>query len=65
MRPPGQTEAPVLCRTAGQKQDEITILYGGSVNTSNAKQILQLESISGLLIGGASLDEKQFLEIIG
>ena len=49
----------------GQKQDEITILYGGSVNTSNAKQILQLESISGLLIGGASLDEKQFLEIIG
>ena len=49
----------------GQKQDEITILYGGSVNTSNAKEILQLESISGLLVGGASLDEKQFLEIIG
>ena len=23
MRPPGQTEAPVLCRTAGQKQDDI------------------------------------------
>ena len=34
-------------------------------NTSNAKEILQLESISGLLVGGASLDEKQFLEIIG
>ena len=49
----------------GHKQEEITILYGGSVDASNAKEIYQLKAVSGLLIGGASLDGEQFLEIIG
>ena len=49
----------------GHKQEEITILYGGSVDASNAKEIYQLKSVSGLLIGGASLDGEQFLKIIG
>ena len=34
---------------------EISILYGGSVNLSNYKELLAVSSISGLLIGSASL----------
>ena len=39
------------------------VLYGGSVNSKNAKEILALPSVDGVLVGGASLDPKQFLEI--
>ncbi|MFL2698117.1 MAG: triose-phosphate isomerase [Gammaproteobacteria bacterium] len=49
----------------GLKQDDIKILYGGSVNSSNSEDILHLENVSGLLIGGASLDGAEFLKIIG
>jgi triosephosphate isomerase len=42
----------------------VEVLYGGSVNVDNAKGFLRCEDITGLLIGGASLDPKQFLEIV-
>ena len=35
---------------------EIVLLYGGSVNAKNAKEILLIESVDGVLVGGASLD---------
>jgi triosephosphate isomerase len=35
---------------------EIPILYGGSVNTANAKALMSAEGVDGLLVGGASLD---------
>lgn len=40
------------------------IIYGGSVSSDNMKGYLDLESISGLLIGGQSLDESSFMKII-
>ena len=40
------------------------LLYGGSVNDSNAVDIVGLPSCSGLLIGGASLDGGQFGAIV-
>lgn len=40
------------------------ILYGGSVNASNAGSFLKLPVVDGLLIGGASLDVLSFTEII-
>jgi triosephosphate isomerase len=40
------------------------ILYGGSVKPSNAREIMALENVGGVLVGGASLDTKQFKEII-
>lgn len=40
-----------------------TVLYGGSVSPDNSLTYLQPESISGLLVGGASLDPKQFAQI--
>lgn len=39
------------------------VLYGGSVNASNAKELMQPKNIDGFLVGGASLEAKQFLEI--
>ena len=42
----------------------VTIQYGGSMNEDNAADLLAQPDIDGGLIGGASLDEKRFFEII-
>ena len=39
------------------------IIYGGSVDSSSAKQIFALNEVDGLLIGGASLKEKEFSKV--
>jgi len=41
----------------------IPVLYGGSVNPDNCKEILNIENVNGFLIGGASLDPQKFLNI--
>lgn len=41
----------------------IKILYGGSVNTQNAKLFLDIKTINGLLVGGVSLKAKEFAKI--
>lgn len=41
-----------------------TILYGGSCNPKNAKSLFKQEDIDGGLIGGASLDEEDFIKVI-
>lgn len=41
----------------------IKILYGGSVNASNAKQFASVNGINGLLVGGASLKPEEFAVI--
>ena len=43
--------------------DSIRILYGGSVNASNASRLFEMADIDGGLIGGASLIGKDFLSI--
>lgn len=40
-----------------------SILYGGSCNASNAKELFSQEDIDGGLIGGASLKSRDFIEI--
>ena len=40
------------------------VLYGGSVKPDNAKDILSLVDVDGLLVGGASLDVMSFNQII-
>ncbi len=42
----------------------VRIIYGGSVKASNAEDLLRDPQIDGLLVGGASLDGEQFVEII-
>jgi len=39
------------------------ILYGGSIRPDNARDLLQLPDVDGGLIGGASLNASDFLEI--
>ncbi len=40
------------------------ILYGGSVNAANVADILQISSVDGVLIGGASLKIEEFSQMI-
>ena len=44
--------------------ESITILYGGSVKATNAKEIFEKPDVDGGLVGGASLISKDFGEII-
>ena len=45
--------------------ERVKILYGGSMNASNAAQLLAQTDIDGGLIGGASLKAPDFLAILG
>ena len=40
------------------------ILYGGSVNPKNIKNLMRINNIDGFLIGGASTNEKIFIDIM-
>ncbi len=40
------------------------ILYGGSVNKNNAAQIMSIENVAGVLVGGASLKPDDFVPIL-
>lgn len=40
------------------------VVYGGSVNANNAGEIMDLEGIDGVLVGGACLDLENFCQII-
>lgn len=42
----------------------LVIQYGGSVNHSNASELLMQSEVDGLLVGGASLEAKSFSQII-
>ncbi|WKZ59693.1 MAG: triose-phosphate isomerase [Cyclobacteriaceae bacterium] len=44
--------------------DSISILYGGSVNAANAKELFACADVDGGLVGGASLKSREFVEII-
>lgn len=44
--------------------DKIIILYGGSVNAANAKELFACPDVDGGLVGGASLKSREFTEVI-
>ncbi|MDR3298180.1 MAG: triose-phosphate isomerase [Candidatus Nomurabacteria bacterium] len=44
--------------------EEISVLYGGSVNPSSAAAYLNVEGVDGLLVGGASLIADSFCDIV-
>lgn len=48
----------------GAVADEIPLLYGGSVNSGNAVELLQMPEIDGLFIGRSAWDAKNFHRII-
>lgn len=45
-------------------REDIKIIYGGSVNTDNAYQLLREPEIDGVLVGGASLKIQEFKGIL-
>ncbi len=49
----------------GETAEKIKVLYGGSVNSSNAAQLLSdCADMDGFLVGGASLDVEEFASIV-
>ena len=45
-------------------EESIAVSYGGSVTADNAAPIALLNSVDGLLIGGASLDPESFSQVV-
>src|SRR5918998_402451 len=48
----------------GEAGDAVRILYGGSVEASNAAEIFAVADVDGALVGGASLKVADFLPIV-
>jgi len=44
--------------------ERIIIQYGGSVKSSNAKELFEMSDIDGALVGGASLNAEEFSKIV-
>jgi triosephosphate isomerase len=54
----------ILERYIGKEDGQrIPILYGGSVKSSNASDLLAQRDVDGALVGGASLNADEFLAI--
>ena len=73
----GKTATPQIaqmahkfCRTFLEKKwgsefaDQISILYGGSVNVKNVSLLVQESDVDGVLVGGASLSVDLFAQVI-
>lgn len=44
--------------------EELEILYGGSVTAENVKHFLNEDDITGVLVGSASLEAQEFVDIV-
>lgn len=44
--------------------NKLPVLYGGSVNDKNIKELYDIEEVDGFLVGGASLNSEKFTSII-
>jgi triosephosphate isomerase len=54
----------ILVSIFGEKANEMRILYGGSVKPGNCSEIIALDNVDGVLVGGASLQGQSFSEIV-
>jgi len=53
-----------LVELFGSNASNIPLLYGGSVNGSNASEIFSVPNVNGALVGGASLSFEKFAPIV-
>ncbi len=53
-----------LVKAFGDRGREMRILYGGSVKPDNAREIVALDNVDGVLVGGASLKADSFSRIV-
>ena len=54
-----------LASRFGSTMGTMRILYGGSVKPSNAKELMSVADVDGALVGGASLNAREFLAVAG
>ncbi|BDQ32654.1 triose-phosphate isomerase [Pseudodesulfovibrio portus] len=54
----------ILVSVFGEKGNEMRILYGGSVKPANCGEIIALDNVDGVLVGGASLESESFSQIV-
>ena len=54
----------ILVETFGPTASAMRILYGGSVKPDNASEIIALDNVDGVLVGGASLKADEFSRIV-
>ena len=54
-----------IAKNYGQETaSKVIILYGGSVNETNAKELFEMSDIDGGLVGKASLNPEKFSKIV-
>lgn len=53
-----------LKKLYANESENVIIQYGGSVKSSNAKELFEMSDIDGGLVGGASLDAEEFSKIV-
>jgi triosephosphate isomerase len=51
-------------REGGFDADRVSVIYGGSVSADNARILLEVEGVDGLLVGSASLRAESFTTIL-
>jgi len=61
---PGREELTKIMGFIKKEMPGCALLYGGSVTQKNSKELLAIEHICGLLVGGASLDFQEFKKIV-
>jgi triosephosphate isomerase (TIM) len=54
----------IIAELSPKDADRLPIVYGGSVNEKTAGALFAMPEIDGGLVGGASLNAKQFLDIV-
>jgi len=60
-----KTIKSILRKMFGDKTEiNFKVIYGGSVDENNAKELLKYDDVEGLLVGGASLEPERFYKII-
>jgi triosephosphate isomerase len=59
-----QIRKHVASKFGKDSADDLTILYGGSCNPKNARELFSNPDVDGGLIGGASLKSRDFIDII-
>ncbi len=54
----------IAAKYGKERAESVSILYGGSVNAKNAKELFSQKDVDGGLVGGASLKADDFVTII-
>lgn len=62
-QPDSPENADTVAYSVKSKFGRLNILYGGSVTSQNVKAFTEKPNISGVLVGGGSLDPEEFINI--